>query len=162
MNPNQHTSLGWVNILPLIVIGVLAVVLWRPAPDPPPSEDQEAKIADLAARLGASSSTANDIDDRLRSFGPFPPDAKTSRSLANALMACGTGTLDDLRRQQLARQLFSITVIGDHRAETVPAALLGMQQSVAASGCAPAAIDEITRTARAVASTDPVPRRNWW
>jgi len=79
MNPNQHTSLGWVNVLPLIVIGVLAVVLWRPAPDPPPSEDQEAKIADLAARLGASSSSANDIDDRLRSLGPFPPDAKTSR-----------------------------------------------------------------------------------
>lgn len=160
MNPDQHTSLGWVNVLPLIVIGVLAVVLWRPAPDPPPSEDQEAKIADLAARLGASSSS--DIDDRLRSLGPFPPDAKTSRALADALMACGTAKLDDSRRQQLARQLFSITVIGDHRAETVPAALLGIQQSVAASGCAPAAIDEITRTARAVASTDPVPRRNWW
>ena len=78
------------NVLPLAVIVVLAVVLWQPAPDPPPSEEQEAKIADLAARLGSSSSTATDIDARLRSFGPFPPEAKASHALADALIACGT------------------------------------------------------------------------
>jgi hypothetical protein len=162
MSSDQHTSLGWWHVVPLIVIGVLGVALWRPAPDPAPSEEQEAKIVDLAARLGSSSSSASDIDDRLRSLGPFPPDAKASRALADALVACGTATLDDSRRQQLARQLFSITVVGDHRDETVPAALLGIQRSVAVSGCPPAAIDEIMRTARAVASTDPAPRRNWW
>ncbi len=162
MNSDQHTELGWLHVIPLVVIGVLAVVLWRPAPDPPPSEEQEAKIADLAARLGSPSSSASDIDDRLRSFGPFPPDAKASRALADALIACGTARLDDSRRRQLARQLFSITVIGDHRAETVPAALLGMERSVGTSGCAPAAIDQIVRTASAMASTDPSPRRDWW
>jgi hypothetical protein len=162
MNSNRQTSLGWLQVLPLVVIGVLAFVLWRPAPDPPPSDEQETKIADLAARLGLSSSSASDIDDRLRSFGPFPPDAKASRALADALIACGIARLDETRRQQLARQLFSITVIGDRRAETVPAALLGIQHSAVASGCTPAALDEIMRTARAVASTDPAPRRNWW
>ncbi|HKH74105.1 MAG TPA: hypothetical protein VKA59_22255 [Vicinamibacterales bacterium] len=162
MNSNRQTSLGWLQVLPLVVIGVLAFMLWRPAPDPPPSDEQETKIADLAARLGSSSSSASDIDDRLRSFGPFPPDAKATRALADALIACVTARLDETRRQQLARQLFSITVIGDRRAETVPAALLGIQHSAAASGCTPAALDEIMRTARAVASTDPAPRRNWW
>jgi hypothetical protein len=162
MNSNRQTSLGWLQVLPLVVIGVLAFVLWRPAPDPPPSDEQETKIADLAARLGLSSSSASDIDDRLRSFGPFPPDAKASRALADALIACGIARLDETRRQQLARQLFSITVIGDGRAETVPAALFGIQQSVAATGCAPSALDQIMRTARAVASTDPASRRNWW
>jgi hypothetical protein len=162
MNSDQHSGVRWLDVLPLVVIGVLAVVLWRPGSDPPPSEEQEAKIADLAARLGSSSSSASDIDDRLRSFGPFPPDAKASRALADALIACGTAKLDESGRRQLARQLFSITVIGDHRAETVPAALLGIQQSVAAAACAPAAIDEIVSMASAVATTDPAPRRDWW
>jgi len=150
------------HVLPLAVIVVLAVVLWQPASDPPPSEEQSAKIADLAARLGSSSSTATDIDDRLRSFGPFPPEANASRALADALIACGTSRLDDSRRQQLARELFDITVIGDTRAATVPAALLGIQRSAAAARCTPAVIDEMMRAARAVASTDPHPRRNWW
>jgi hypothetical protein len=150
------------HVLPLAAIVVLAVVLWQPAPDPPPSEEQGAKIADLSARLGSSSSTPTDIDDRLRSFGPFPPEATASRALADALIACGTARLDEARRQQLSRQLFDITVIGDTRAATVPAALLGIQQVAAAAGCAPAVIDELMRAARAVASTDPHPRRNWW
>jgi len=162
MNSDQPSSPGWMHVLPLAVIVVLAVVLWQPASDPPPSEEQSAKIADLAARLGSSSSTATDIDDRLRSFGPFPPEANASRALADALIACGTSRLDDSRRQQLARELFDITVIGDTRAATVPAALLGIQRSAAAARCTPAVIDEMMRAARAVASTDPHPRRNWW
>ena len=162
MSADQHTSLGWLQAIPLVVIGVVAFVLWRPAPDAPPSEEQEAKIADLVTRLGSPSSSGSDIDDRLRSFGPFPPEAKASRALADALVLCGTAKLDALRRQQLARQLFDITVIGDERAEAVPAALLGIQQSAATAGCSPAAVDAIMRAARAVASTDPNPRRNWW
>lgn len=162
MNTDQHTSLGWLQALPLVVIAALAVVLWRPAPDAPPSAEQEAKIADLASQLGSSSSSGGDIDDRLRSFGPFPPDAKASRALAEALVTCDTARLDESRRRQLARQLFEVTVIGDRRAATVPAALLGIQQSAATAGCSPAAIDDIMRAARAVASTDPNPRRNWW
>jgi hypothetical protein len=162
MSADQHTSLGWLQAIPLVVIGVLAVVLWRPAADPPPSAEQEAKIADLAARLAAPSSSGSDVDDRLRSFGPFPPEAKASRALADALVMCGTARLDESRRQQLARQLFAITVIGDERTEAVPAALLGIQQSAAMARCSPAVVDEIMRAARAVASTDPNPRRNWW
>jgi hypothetical protein len=156
--------MGWLHVLPLVVIGVLAIVLWRPAADPPPSPEQEAKIADLAARLGSPSSTATDIDDRLRSFGPFPPDADASRALAEALISCGTTWLDESKRAQLARHLYGITVIGDDRVTAIPAALLGIQQAVSGAGpsCGPGAIDEIVRRARAVASTDPNPRRNWW
>ena len=45
---------------------------------------------DLAALLGSPSASADDIDNRLRSFGPFPPDANASRALADALITCGT------------------------------------------------------------------------
>lgn len=160
----QHTTLGWLHALPLVVIGIMAIVLWRPAPDPPPSAEQEAKIADLAAQLASPSSTAVDIDNRLRSFGPFPPDATASRALAEALITCGTTSLDASRRSQLARHLYGITVIGDDRAAAIPAALIGIQQAVggAGSSCGPQVIDTIVRSARAVATTDPNPRRNWW
>jgi len=159
----QHENSGWLQALPVVVIGVLAIVLWRPAPDRPPSPEQEAKIADLAARLGSRASTAVDIDDRLRSFGPFPPDAKASRALAEALVTCGTISLDESRRTQLARHLYGITVIGDDRTRAIPAALIGIQQLAGASGPACAGtIDEVMRAARAVATTDPKPRRDWW
>lgn len=161
---DPHTGLGWLQGLPIVAVGVLAVALWRPAADPPPSPEQEAKIIDLAARLGSTSSTAADIDDRLRSFGPFPPDATASRALADALVTCGTSRLDESRRTQLARYLYGITVIGDNRAEAVPAALIGIQQAMAGVGpqCGPGTIDRIVQAARAVATTDPQPRRDWW
>ena len=146
----------------MIVIGVLAVALWRPSVDPPPTAEQEGKIADLARQLGSPTSSPVAIDDRLRSFGPFPPEAKASRALAEAIVMCGTGRLDESQRTQLARQLYGITVIGDGRAAAVPAALIGIQQSVAAAGCSPAVIDELMRAARDVASIDPHPRRDWW
>src|SRR5687768_2611276 len=154
--PDQHTNTGWLQVLPLIVIGVMAVVLWRPAPGPPPTPEQEAKIADLAERLGSAASTAVDIDDRLRSFGPFPPHATASRALAEALIGCGTSWLDASRRTQLARHLYGITVIGDDWAKAIPAALIGIQQTMAGAGpaCGPTGIDRIVSAARAVASTD--------
>jgi hypothetical protein len=164
-SPDQHTNLGWwLQLLPLIVLGAIAFVLWKPAPDPPPSREQEAKIADLAARLGSTASTAVDIDDRLRSFGPFPPDPKASRALAEALISCETTKLDESRRTQLARYLYGITVVGDDRAAAIPAALIGIQQTVAGGGptCGPSEIDSIVSAARAVATTDPNPRKNWW
>ena len=144
----------------MIVVGALAITLWRPAPDRPPSPEQEAKIADLAARLGSGASTAVDIDDRLRSFGPFPPDAKASRALAEALVMCGTTWLDESQRTQLARHLYGITVIGDDRAR-VSAALIGIQQTIAIAGPACPG-DRVVRAARDVASGDPHPRRDWW
>jgi hypothetical protein len=160
---DQHTNLGWLHVLPMIAIGALAIALWKPAPDPAPSQEQEAKIADLAARLGSLSSTAEDIDARLRSFGPFPPDARASRALAEALIRCETPWLDEAKRKQLARHLYGITVIGDDRA-VATAALLGIQQTVAAMGpsCGPTAIDRVVRAARDVVSIDPNPRRDWW
>jgi hypothetical protein len=164
MSSDHPTSLGWLHVLPLGVILVIAVMLWRPAPDPPPSGEQETKIADLAARLGSSSSSAADIDDRVRSFGPFPPDPKASRALAEALIRCGTTRLDESRRTQLARYLYAITVIGDARAEVIPAALIGIQQVIAGAGpdCGPAVIDSVVSAARAVATIDPGARRDWW
>jgi hypothetical protein len=163
-SPDQQTNLGWLHVLPLILLGVMAVALWRPAPAPPPTAEQEAKIADLAVRLGSVTSTAADIDDRVRSFGRFPPDAMASRALAEALITCGTSTLDETRRTQLARHIYGITVIGDDWATVIPAALVGIQNTMAGVGpdCGPAGIDRIVSAARAVASTDPNPRRDWW
>jgi len=155
---------GWLQALPMVVIAALALALWRPTAEPPPSPEQEAKIIDLAARLGSPSSTAVDIDERLRSFGPFPPDAKASRALAETLVACGPTWLDESQRTQLARHLYGITVIGDDRAAAIPAALIGIQQLAAAAGpaCGPGSIDNLMSAARAVARTDPNPRRDWW
>jgi len=147
-----------------IVVAVIAIVLWKPAPVSEPSAEQEAKIADLVTRLGSTASTAVEIDDRLRSFGPFPPDAEASRALAEALIRCKTTGLGESPRTQLARHLYGITVIGDDRAEAIPAALIGIQQVIASTApwCGPGMIDRIVAAARAVATTDPHPRRNWW
>ena len=161
MNPdNPHER--WLHVLPLVVIAALAIALWQPAAETAPSREQELTMDDLTAVLGSRSSSADDIDNRLRSFGRFPPDLTASRALATALIACGTTTLDEPQRQGLARQLFRITVIGDSSAESVPATLMELQQTVAATGCSPAMIDEIMRASRAVATTDPHPRRDWW
>jgi hypothetical protein len=162
--PPDHTNLGWLQVVPMLLIGALAIALWQPASDRPPSPEQEAKIADLAARLGSPSSTASDIDDRLRSFGPFPPDAKASRALAEALVTCGTTWLDESQRTRLARHLYGITVIGDNRAQAIPAAVIGIQELMAAVGpaCGPPGIEKVVLAARGVASTDPHPRRDWW
>jgi hypothetical protein len=164
MNSAEATSLGWPHVLSLVVLVVMAIALWRPAPSPRPTPEQEAKIADLATRLGSATSSASDIDERLRSFGPFPPNATASRALAEALIACGTSSLDASRRTQLARHLYAITVIGDDWASAIPAALTGIQQTMAGVGpaCGRPGIDRIVSAARAVASTDPNPRRDWW
>jgi hypothetical protein len=162
--PSDHATPGWLHLLALIALGSIAIVLWTPAPDPPPSPEQESKIADLAERLGSASATASDIDARLRSLGPFPPDAQASRALAEALIGCETSWLDETRRTQLARHLYGVAVIGDDRAKAVPAALLGIQQTITGGGlsCAPGTVDSVVNAARAVATTDPNPRRNWW
>jgi hypothetical protein len=159
---HQHSSLGFLHVLPMLVIAVLAIYLWRPANDPAPSPEQEEKIAELVRQLGSSGTTPDEIDQRLRSFGPFPPDAKASRALADGLVTCGMNKLDDSHRAQLARNLYGITVIGDNRARVFPAALMSIQQSAAAAGCSPTSIDELMRAAHTVISTDPNPRRDWW
>lgn len=159
---DHNSNGGWLHVIPLLVIVAFAITFWRPAPDLPPTPEQEMKIDDLAVLLGSPSSSAGDVDNRLRSFGPFPPDPAASRALAEALIACRTAGLDEPQRKRLARQLYGITVIGDSRAKAVPAALLDIQQLVGTTGCSPSIIDEIMRAARSVASTDPKPRRDWW
>ena len=161
MSPDNPPE-RWLLVLPLVAIAALAIALWQPAAETAPSREQELMMDDLAAVLGSRASSADDVDNRLRVFGRFPPDQAASRALANALIACGTTTLDERQRKELARQLFRVTVIGDSRAESVPAALRGIQQAVAATGCSPATIDAIVQAARAVARTDPNPRRDWW
>ena len=150
------------HIMSLAVIAVMALWLWRPAADPIPTKEQEAKISDLAMLLAAPSSDAAVIDSRLQSFGMFPPDAKASGALAEAMTTCKTTGLDAPGREQLARQLYGITVVEDSTAEGLPSALLAIRQTIAAAGCSPAAVDAIVAAARAMASTDPKPRRNWW
>lgn len=161
---DHGSGLGLWSAAPAILIGMLAIALWRPAAAPSPSPEQEAKIADLAVKLGSASSTAVDIDERIRSFGPFPPDATASRALAEALIHCGTIRLSESKRTQLARHLYGITVIGDDRAQRVPVALIGIQQAIseAGSSCGPDMLDTIMRSARSVVATDPNPRPNWW
>ena len=158
----QHSSLGFLHVLPMLVIAGLAMSLWRPANDPAPSQEQEEKIGDLVRQLGSSPASGGEIDQRLRSFGPFPPDAKASRALADGLVTCGMNKLDDSHLARLARSLYGITVIGDNRAQVVPVALMSIQQSAAAAGCSPTGIDALMRAAHAVISTDPNPRRDWW
>jgi hypothetical protein len=164
MSAGRYASPVWLQVLPLIVIGVMAIMLWRPAPDPAPTPEQEAKIADLAARLGSPSSTAVDLDDRLRSFGQFPPHPAASRALVEALIACGTSSLSESHRRQLAQHIYGITVVGDNWATVTPAALIGIEQTMAGAGpaCGPTGIDRIVSAARAVASIDPNRRRDWW
>lgn len=159
---DHNSNGGWLQVIPLLVILAFAITFWRPTPDLPPTPEQEMKIDDLAVLLGSPSSTAGDVDNRVRSFGPFPPDPTASRALAEALVTCKTASLDEPQRKRLARQLYGITVIGDSRAEAVPAAFLEIQRLVRETGCSPSTIDEIMRAARAVATTDPKPRRDWW
>jgi hypothetical protein len=71
MNPdNPHER--WLHVLPLVVIAALAIALWQPAAETAPSREQELTMDDLTAVLGSRSSSADDIDNRLRSFGRFP------------------------------------------------------------------------------------------
>ena len=116
MNPDSPIE-RWLRVLPLVVIAAFAIALWQPAAETAPSREQELMMDDLAAVLGSRASSADDIDNRLRSFGRFPPDRAASRAVANALIACGTTTLDERQRKGLARQLFRITDIGDSRAD---------------------------------------------
>lgn len=158
----QAPGMGAVHVVPMIVIAAIAVVLWRPATWTMSNDNERAKIADLAALLGSRPAGAQAIDDRVRSFGPFPPEEQASRSLAEALVTCDTAKLDDSQRAQLAQHIYGVTVTADDRVEAIPAALLGIQQSAAAAGCSPPTVDALINAARAVARTDPNPRRDWW
>lgn len=160
--PDHNPYRAWLHALPMVVIAALTLALWPPAGEVLPSPEQESRMDDLAALLGSRPMNIDDVDNRLRSFGPYPPEPHASRALAGALMTCGTTGLDEPQRKRLARHLYGIAVIGDSRTKTVPAALLGIQQSAAAAGCSPVAIEELMRAARAVARTDPNPRRDWW
>jgi len=155
-------EMRWLHALPIVVIAALAITLWRPAADAPPSPGQEQTIIGLAAVLGSRPVSADEIDNRLRAFGRYPPDPRASRTLARALIACGTERLDEPQRKRLARNLYDVAVIGDSRVESVPTALRGIQQTVATTGCGQSAIDEIVRAARDVARVDPTPRQDWW
>jgi hypothetical protein len=161
--PPDHKSYGpWLQVVPIVTIAVLGILLWRPAGETLPTQEQLQKIDDLARQLGSTSRSPSDIDDRLRSFGPFPPDAHASRALADALMTCETARLDEPQRKTLARQLYAITITGDIRRESVVAALMSVQSAMATTGCSPAAVDVLVSAAHDVARTDPHPRRDWW
>jgi hypothetical protein len=157
--PAQHTR--WLQVIPIAAVAALTITLWRPAAEPMPTEEQERKIGELAALLAAPSPGAHDVEERLRSFGPFPPEPNASRALANAVVTCGTASLDASERNRLARQLYAITITGDVRAATVPDALAGIQRVAAATGCSPVTIDALVNAARDVARLDPNPRQDW-
>jgi hypothetical protein len=157
--PAQHTR--WLQVIPLAALAALAISLWRPAAETMPTGEQEWKIGELAALLASRSPSAQAIEERLRSFGPFPPDPKASRALAEAIVTCGTASLEESQRNRLARQLYAITITGDVRTETIPDALAGIQRVAAATGCSAMTIDSLTRAARDVARADPNPRQDW-
>ena len=117
---------------------------------------------DLAALLGSPSANIDDSTIGYSSFGPFPPVPNASRALADALIICGTAGSGRVRSEHDWHGNYMGSRSWGSQTETVPAALLGMQQMAASAGCTPATIDELMRAARAVASTDPNPRRDWW
>lgn len=162
--PRAHVEpTTFLHGIPLGVVVALVIGLWRPVYDSAtPTAEQEAKIADLAQLLASPSSTADAIDERLRSFGPFPPDVAASRTLAESLIACRTARLADSERMPLARTLYAITVQNDTNANTIPGALAQILQAATASRCDPATLDRLMNAARDVARADPNPRRDWW
>ena len=108
-------------------------------------------------------SLVQDVTDTLQSHEALEVSERNYRTLAEAIVSCGTTGLDESKRTQLARHLYGITVIGDDRS-SVNGAIIGIQHTMAAAGpaCGPAVIDRAVNAARAVASVDPNPRRNWW
>ena len=78
----HHISLGLLHVLPMLVIGVRAISLWRPANDPAPSPEQEKRsLISSVSSVYPLRAPARSMR-RLRSFGPFP---RTSRRAALSL-----------------------------------------------------------------------------
>lgn len=149
--------------IPIGVVAALVIGLWRPVyHSATPTPEQEVKIADLARLLASSSSSADEIDRRLRSFGPFPPDATASRTLSESLLACRTASLAESQWMPFVRPLYVITVQNDLTAETIPGALAQILQAATASRCDAVTLDRLMTAARDVARADPNPRRVWW
>jgi len=152
----------WLNVIPIVVVLSLSIGIWRPVSNPTLTAEQEQKIADLARLLGSPSSSADAVEERVKSFDAFPPESKAARALADALINCRMANLDDAQRRALARRLYAITAQNDVSPETTPDALAFIGQAASASPCDPAAVDRLMSAAREVARTDPHPRRDWW
>ena len=151
----------WLNVIPIVVVLSLSIGIWRPVSNPTLTAEQEQKIADLAQLLGSPSSSADAVEERVKSFDAFPPESKAGRELAEALIRCRMVTLDDAQRRALARRLYAITAQNDVSPETTDA-LAFIQQTASTSRCDPASVDRLMNAAREVARTDPHPRRDWW
>jgi hypothetical protein len=82
--------------------------------------------------------------------------------LADALVTCGTASLGETQRTQLAQRLYAITTSGDRFTGAITDLLSGIRQEEESTGCSPATIESLIAAARAVARRDPSPRRDWW
>jgi hypothetical protein len=149
------------HIISFAILAALAGALWRPSLDVGGSVDATARIQQLTALLGSASTDAEDIETLLTSFGPFAPDAKAGRDLADTLIMCRTATLEELRQGQLARNLYAITTAADTDAD-VTAEIFRIGQMAFEARCDQATIDRMLIAARGVARADPRPRSDWW
>jgi hypothetical protein len=163
--PTRHDAAPfWLHAIPIVLVATLVIGWWRPVyVSAVPTQGQQEKIDDLARLLGSASSSADAIEERLRSFGPFPPEAMAGRVLADALIACRTG-MAELQRLPLARELYAITVQSqvDVMPDAIPRALGFIQDAALASRCDPRALERLVRAARDITRVDPNPRRDWW
>lgn len=145
------------------VIVTLGVAFWRPSPRAVvPDADLEPKIEALAELLGSTPADAAAIDERIQSFGAFPPEARSTHALAAALASCETAALDPAPRRRLAHELYAITRPTDALPRALPGALTTIQQLLARARCPGAAAADVVRLARTVAIRDPAPRHDWW
>jgi hypothetical protein len=159
----QARHLWWADLVLAGVIVMMGVALWRPSPRPAVTDAElEEKIGALADLLGSAPADAAAIDERIQSFGAFPPEARATRALAVALASCETAALEPAQRSRLAHDLYAITRPTDALPRVLPAALTTIQQLLVNARCPAVAADEVLGSARIVARRDPKPRRDWW
>ena len=159
-----HAGSAWLEHAgPAVVIGALFAVLWQPGVVVSAvNEQREGRIGELAALLGEPVSRPAEIERILPAATPFPPNAEATRSLAEALAACGMSALSEPTRLQLARRVYAITTGGDLLRNQLELTLREIQQTAIDARCSPIVVTAIVDSARRVARCEPNPRRDWW
>ena len=162
MNDATHESPAWALAIAVVVVFTLGVTLWPASERVEWTAPQKRGIGRLAALLGSPEVSADRIEEELRSAPRFPPEPRAARALADALVTCGTASLGEAQRTQLAQRLYAITTSGDRFTGAVADQLDGIRQAAVNGGCPPATIESLLAAARTVARHDPNPRRDWW
>jgi hypothetical protein len=162
MSDAPHESPVWVLAIAVAVVLALGVTLWPASERIEWSAQQKREIGRLATLLSSPEVSADRIVEELRSASRFPPEPRAARTLADALVTCGTASLGETQRTQLAQRIYAITTSGDRFTGALPDLLSGIRQAEESTGCSPTTIESLLAAARAVARRDPSPRRDWW